>query len=186
MRNCEPSDEEGAKEHEEDIFDNEDEMGTESEHEIDEEEDRDRASWFFLLLQLNLKERDIFYGAMNLKKSLMSGGVTQNGATRRARQNYFKLLAKELREQLMDLVLNMRILRKDSIFKSIMDETHLSNLPFAEAFRHAWKKHKNTIIEEVLKPTFPPKPEEKAAAEEQEEEETQMTQDQWVGTYQKP
>ncbi len=174
MRKCQPSDDEDEDDGDVDEVEDDEAEDDEAEESDDNgSEDEDRDSWLFLFKELREKELDIKLGSLKLKKSLIKGRVSEAGATNQARQNYFKLLAKELREQVLDLVLNMRILRKDSIFEAIMNETKMSDLPFAEGFRDAWKKHKDTIVEEVLKPTFPEEETEDVDSDENEGEEEQ-------------
>ncbi len=126
--------------------------------EVDSTSDVDRDCWKFLFDDIREKEPDFLLETGKLRNDLLSIGASLEHAQVRSKCLYFKLLAKELREGLLNLVLDMKILRKDSIYEQLMQDVKESEMPFAEAFRMAWRKQKDTIIEEILRPSFPGKP----------------------------
>jgi len=114
-----------------------------------------RECWRFLFDELRDKEPDIQLQSEKLSQELLAVGVSEDWANKRKERLYYKMLSEELREKLLDLLLNMKILRKDSIYEQLMDDVKDSDLPFAEAFRDAWKKKKTTVVDEILRPAFP-------------------------------
>jgi hypothetical protein len=135
----------------------------------DDSAEEGRESWQFLLDLLKEKESDFSICAEKLKADLVRAGVSEDGAEERSDHLYYKLLADELRDHLMNLILDLKVLRNDAIYESIMRDVKDSGQPFKIAFNDAWRKYKNDVIDKVLKPAFPEEEDEESEEDEQDE-----------------
>ncbi len=113
--------------------------------EVEEEEDTatDNEAWRFLFRCILHKDPDYLLTADKLRNELIEAGVSRAVAKDRGTALYLKLLSAELRDTTCNVIGNVRLLRRDPIYKKIMEDVVESDQPFYDAFREAWRKHKH-------------------------------------------
>jgi hypothetical protein len=119
------------------------------------ENEEDHEAWQFLLDCIEEKDLDYLLVARKHRDELIQAGVTEKSARERGSALFLKLMAGELRDCLLSNIQCMGALRKDTVYKELMEDVHDSDQPLKAAFLEAWKKHKNTIVSEIILPNFP-------------------------------